>query len=185
MDAEARSIDVEALVRPLLDQGLLARAPASSSPATKPPTPFALKEATRSLNAEDSVPRPRTGWLRLARVLHASTATAIQLRTRSLAAIARATSDRRGARLHPSLEALQEAVAAYLKLRLFVFTAHDRCLHDSLTLHRFLASEGMSAQWVIGVRTHPFGAHSWLQAGETVVNDLHENVRGYRPILVV
>jgi hypothetical protein len=66
-----------------------------------------------------------------------------------------------------------------------LFTAHDRCLHDSLTLVRFLATKRLFPRWVIGVRTRPFAAHSWVQSGPTVLNDVHEHARDYRPILVV
>lgn len=70
-------------------------------------------------------------------------------------------------------------------MRPLVITSHDKCLHDSLTLVHFLASEHFYPQWVIGVRTRPFAAHSWVQAGPLVLNDVHEYVRGFTPILVV
>ena len=76
-------------------------------------------------------------------------------------------------------------MASYMRLRPFFFTAHDKCLHDSLTLIRFLARRGMFPAWVIGVRTRPFAAHSWVQSASLVLNDVHEHVRTYTPILVV
>lgn len=72
-----------------------------------------------------------------------------------------------------------------MKLRPLLFTAHDRCLHDSLALVNFLASESVSATWVIGVRTDPFAAHAWVQTGDLVLNDQHEHVRRFRPIVTV
>jgi len=80
---------------------------------------------------------------------------------------------------------LPEAVASYVCLRPFLYSAHDQCLHDSLTLVGFLARRGLFPSWVIGVRTQPFAAHSWVQAGSIVLNDQHEHVRTYTPILVV
>ncbi len=80
---------------------------------------------------------------------------------------------------------MRAAVAAYLRLRPFALTSHDRCLNDSLTLVHFLASQGLFPQWVIGVRVRPFCAHSWVQSGGVVLNDLPERVRAYEPILVV
>jgi hypothetical protein len=186
-DSVASAIDADTLASPLLAQGLVTRAP-RAAPAPKSSSTVTLAEATRSLNAEDAVPRPRLGWRRVARVLQTSTATALQLRVRSLGSIADSVFDRMSTCRSDgslSLDLLQEAVAAYMRLRLYVFSAHDRCLHDSLTLLRFLQAEGISPRWVIGVRTHPFGAHSWLQTGETVVNDQHEHVRAYHPILAV
>lgn len=84
-----------------------------------------------------------------------------------------------------STEALQLAVSSYSRLRPFVFTSQDRCLHDSLTLVHFLAHRRLFPTWVIGVRTRPFGAHSWVQSGETVLNDVHERVSAFTPILIV
>jgi hypothetical protein len=81
--------------------------------------------------------------------------------------------------------ALHDAVSSYMRLRPFLFTAHDKCLLDSLTLIRFLARRRMFPAWVIGVRTRPFAAHSWVQSAGLVLNDVHEHVRSYTPILVV
>jgi len=66
-----------------------------------------------------------------------------------------------------------------------LFTSRDHCLFDSLALLNFLALDGLSAHWVIGVKVQPFGAHSWLQQGSTVLNDQHDRVRRFTPILVV
>jgi hypothetical protein len=80
---------------------------------------------------------------------------------------------------------MRTAVAAYMRLRPLALTSHDRCLNDSLTLVHFLASQKLFPQWVIGVHTHPFCAHSWVQSGSVVLNDLPERVRAYQPILIV
>ena len=84
-----------------------------------------------------------------------------------------------------SPDSIARAIAAYETLRPFVFTARDKCLQDSLALIGFLASEGLFPHWVIGVKTRPFGAHSWVQLGPTVLNDHHDHVRQFVPILVV
>jgi hypothetical protein len=185
-DAPASSgqpVDIDALTAPLLAQGLLTHA------ATAGPTRAVLEEPMRSLNAEDAVQDVAMAWRRLPRFLKSAVTASTWLRWRSLAAIVHIVAARR-ARLAtqdspPSREAMRALVAGYLKLRPFAFSAHDRCLHDSLTLIHFLASEGVSANWVIGVRTQPFGAHSWVQSGDTVLNDQHEHVRRYQPLLVV
>jgi hypothetical protein len=82
-------------------------------------------------------------------------------------------------------ESIRLAALTFERLRPLAFSARDRCLHDSLALVLFLFAEGLSARWVIGVKTNPFGAHSWVQSGRTVLNDQHEYVRAFRPILVV
>lgn len=76
-------------------------------------------------------------------------------------------------------------LAVFELLRPFAFTARDRCLFDSLALVDFLARHGLRAHWVVGVRTNPFRAHAWVQCGPVVLNDSHEHVRRFAPILVV
>lgn len=76
-------------------------------------------------------------------------------------------------------------LAVFDLLRPFAFTARNRCLFDSLALVDFLARHGLHAHWVVGVKTNPFRAHSWVQSGPVVLNDSHEHVRRFEPILVV
>jgi hypothetical protein len=52
-------------------------------------------------------------------------------------------------------------------------------------LLEFLAARGLAADWVFGVRTWPFSAHCWVQAGGIVLNDTVERVAPYRQILRV
>jgi hypothetical protein len=59
------------------------------------------------------------------------------------------------------------------------------CLYRAFFLLNFLRREGLGAHWVFGVRTWPFGAHCWLQAGDLVLDDDLDRVRRYTPILVV
>lgn len=175
--------DIEALAAPLLRQGLLTR----SCPAPNA-TPV-LPEATRSLNAEEVVYSAPVGAVRVLRFVRSSTSASLCLRLRSLQAIANRVAARRGwapatTAIRPTSYPLRTAVAAYLRLRPLMHTAQDRCLHDSLSLLGFLAAEGWFPHWVIGVTTRPFGAHAWVQAGDLVLSDLHENVRRYTPILI-
>lgn len=58
-----------------------------------------------------------------------------------------------------------------------------KCLARSFVLRRFLQRSGADAQWVFGVRTWPFSAHCWLQAGEVVLDDHAERLHAYTPIL--
>ncbi len=169
-------------IEPLVRSGLVVADPAPVAPATILPEPL------YSLHAElvaDHQP------LTVAHVLSlwaSAGVAALWLRCRTLADIVD-----RVARLTPAGPSaarcvprpLQEAVAIYMRARPFAFTAHDKCLLDSLTLIHFLARRGLHAQWVIGVGTRPFRAHAWVQHGHVVLNDAHENVRRHHPILVV
>lgn len=80
---------------------------------------------------------------------------------------------------------LRRAVTVFDRLRPLAFTSRDQCLLDSIALALFLAHQRLSARWVIGVTTRPFRAHSWIQHEGEVLNDLHDHVRPFTPILVV
>lgn len=173
----------ETLLAPLLHQGFVTRERASGTASTR------LAEPARSLDAESLAHGPVTAWHRPVRLLQSAILTAWWLRRRSLADIAASVTARQhgmaGDRPNGGPGKLLDAVAIYLRCRPFLFTAHDRCLHDSLTLAHYLAGEGIAATWVVGVRTRPFAAHAWVQSGAVVLNDQHEHVRRYQPILVV
>ena len=181
--ASADPVDIDSLTVQLLAQGLLTTQPA--------PRPISAthEEATCSLNADDASPRTALDGHRIYRFLASAASASLRLRFRSLHAIAIDVAARRAQRVQhagpASPEALVDAVGVYQTLRPLIFTAHDRCLHDSLALAHFLAGEGLFAQWIIGVRTRPFGAHAWLQRGAVVLSDQHEYVRQFQPILVV
>ena len=59
------------------------------------------------------------------------------------------------------------------------------CLMRSLQQRLYLTARGHGVAWVFGVRTWPFEAHCWLQAGDVVLDDTPGRVRGFTPILVV
>lgn len=123
---------------------------------------------------------------RLTRFLRAASSAYVCLRFRSLQSIATMVSSRRersASRCVADSRALRDAVAVYHRLRPLAFTVRDKCLFDSLALLEFLADEDMHPHWLIGVKTHPFAAHSWVQSGPLVLNDHHEHVRSYRTIL--
>jgi hypothetical protein len=63
--------------------------------------------------------------------------------------------------------------------------APAKCLIRSFILLRHLRRHGLDARWVFAVRTWPFQAHCWLQAGATVLDDARERLAPYHPILVV
>jgi hypothetical protein len=63
--------------------------------------------------------------------------------------------------------------------------APAKCLIRSFILLRLLRRHGLDARWVFAVRTWPFEAHCWLQAGGTVLDDARDRLVAYHPILVV
>ena len=89
------------------------------------------------------------------------------------------------ARSESDIERVRTLVAAFLYLRPLLYTAHNACLLDSLTLTRFLALYGVFPDWVFGVKTEPFYAHCWVQQGDCVFNDSPDYVGEFAPILVL
>lgn len=91
----------------------------------------------------------------------------------------------RGAGKPPDLERARQLLAAFGRLRVFLFSTRDECLHDSLSVVEFLARYGLYPNWVFGVRARPFEAHCWVQHDGVVFNDTVEHVGAYVPIMVV
>jgi hypothetical protein len=79
---------------------------------------------------------------------------------------------------------LRDLTEIFRRLRPMVFTAHDHCLFESLTLIHFLAHYRIHPHWVFGVQTSPFIAHCWLQQGEVACNDILDRIRRYTPIML-
>ncbi len=82
------------------------------------------------------------------------------------------------------LQALAHQVGAFRALLPWV-PFQGVCLYRSFLLLNFLRHAGLGAVWAFGVRTWPFEAHCWLQAGDLVLDDHLDHVAGYTPILVV
>jgi hypothetical protein len=76
-------------------------------------------------------------------------------------------------------------VDIFRRLRPFAFAAEGRCLLHALTLVRFLSKYQFHPEWVIGVTTQPWGAHSWVQWDHFLLDSNPEKVCGYTPIMMV
>jgi hypothetical protein len=83
------------------------------------------------------------------------------------------------------IERTRRLLAAFDRLRVFLFSVREECLHDSLAVLEFLARHGQFPGWVFGVRARPFAAHCWVQHAEVVFNDTVEHARTYVPIMVI
>jgi hypothetical protein len=175
----------EKWIRDLQSQGILVDA-THAAPVRQAP---GLPQPMTTMSTEGEEGPACFSWRDLWHLWWSTLMTSTWLRRHSLAEIARRVTALRVRHadqvVEPTEEALRAAVASYLHLRLFALTSHDRCLNDSLTLVHFLTSRGFVPRWVVGVRVHPFGAHSWVQCGGIVLNDVPERVRRFRPILVV
>jgi hypothetical protein len=77
---------------------------------------------------------------------------------------------------------LDETLSAFAKAEnLFIARcAPNDCLVRSLSLFRFLKSENIAAEHVIGVKRVPFEAHAWVECGGEPVLD--DRVKGFTPL---
>ena len=172
-----------ALVAPLIRAQLLTTSPIKRAHRLVP-----LASAVASFDSGARAPEAGIGLRCLYDFAAAAALAAMWLRLRSLEFIVQKVERRNIAHElsnSPDRDSrLGDAVSAFDRLRPLAFTSKDKCLYDSLALALFLARRGVPVRWVIGVATRPFRAHSWVQDGGEVLNDLHDNVRRYSPILI-
>jgi len=76
------------------------------------------------------------------------------------------------------------AAAAFDRLSPWV-PLPGECLFRSFMLLEILRRRGYRPRWVFGVRTWPFAAHCWLQAGEVALTDYADSLVSYTPILAI
>jgi len=109
----------------------------------------------------------------------------LRLRLRGLAATLRWL-ERRKARAtgNVAIDRLARSASAFARLRL-IATEKDNCLTRSIAVASRLIALGATPDLVIAVKLQPFYAHAWVQCDGWLVNDRHEFVRNYTPILVV
>jgi Transglutaminase-like superfamily len=91
----------------------------------------------------------------------------------------------RSPRAMMQLTEVTELVSAFRLMRPFLFAAEGRCLLHALVLTRFLSRYGIYPNWVIGVATQPWAAHSWVQWENYLLDTNPEKVGRFTPILVV
>jgi hypothetical protein len=187
---DAQSQGTSTVLEALRRKRILTTAPAreaKSHPLPRP-LPLPLPLPAMSIDVRQAAADGRITLVDLGRFFAATTLAATWLRFRSLDAIARCVEDLHH-RCQPAdthgAERLMNSVAVFDRLRPLAFTSKEKCLFDSLALTIFLARQGIAVHWVIGVATQPFRAHSWVQNGPEVLNDLHERVSRFTPLLVV
>lgn len=123
------------------------------------------------------------------RFLRACVGTTYLLRTQSMVEVVRRVAQRReqsASHLAPfDPDRTAELVNIFRRLRMYTFTASGHCLFHSLALRQFLDSNDVFPSWVVGVKTNPFAAHSWLQLNQYVMDATPEEVGFFTPILVI
>lgn len=80
---------------------------------------------------------------------------------------------------------LARLVAIFSNIRPYFFSANGQCLLHALTLVTFLSRYGFFPNWVIGVRSSPWGAHSWVQQGRMILDSTPEKIWDFTPIMII
>ncbi|MBO9724154.1 MAG: lasso peptide biosynthesis B2 protein [Novosphingobium sp.] len=168
----------------LLDVGALV-AGALIVPAGEDRT-FAPAATVDPLQAAFSAAGDAVGWrgtaMSAARQIAARRMTARMTFAQILSEVSRCRRrDDRG--LRRSAHTLEDLAAFHERAGLFLGHA-DRCLPRSLALLLHAYANGHRPKFVIGVRSHPFAAHCWVQSAGTVLNDNIDHARLFTPILV-
>jgi hypothetical protein len=156
----------------------------------KPATPVSLYLGSALTEIDIDAPRKRPIGLQDIRYfLGTYTATAYSLRMRPFETIVMRQAERKSQAscckvpFLPDLTA--ELVGVFRLLRSLLAAGKNQCLFQALALTRFLAHYGQFPTWVIGIRTDPWGAHSWVQEGNLLLDSTPEIVRFYTPILAI
>ena len=176
---------VEEVAAPLVRRGWLLETPADGKDATPVTAPKPETELVR----QTDVIATKFGMRTVVAFIVASVLAKFVLRFWHFDRVIRRVAQRKARHADPAhpldLERARELVDAFDRLRVFLFSSREECLHDSLAVIEFLAQHGIFPTWVFGVRARPFVAHCWVQHTGTVFNDTVEHVTPYVPIMLV
>jgi hypothetical protein len=181
----APALTADEAAAPLLRQGWLLELPAVSKEAT----PARLPSPEAELLGSAAVESPHIGARAMLTFAFAAVFAKLALWLWPFEHVIHRVARRKAA--HPGaghpldVARARQLVDIFGRLRVFLFSHREKCLHDSLALLEFLAHYGVFPSWVFGVRARPFVAHCWVQHEDVVFNDTVEHVVGYAPIMVV
>ncbi len=181
---------IDQVAAPLLRQGWLLEAGARD---TKDATPVKIAHPSAALIDELAVASSHTGARIALRTVLAFVLASIFAKfalrfwrfERVIQRISARRARHRDAGQPVDTRRARELVDAFARLRVFLFSTREECLHDSLAVLEFLARHDLFPSWVFAVRARPFAAHCWVQDAGLVYNDTVEHVSTYVPIMVV
>jgi hypothetical protein len=172
----------ESLLVDLLARGIRTTTPTStqSSPAPNPTTALTVTSSERT--------RSRIPLTHIARFFIALLLVMSCLKRNRLPALLGWLRQRQSS-IHGGNSVTQEEIverlASFLRLRIWCYTARQRCLFDSLVLTVYLTKGKIPCTFVVGVASKPFLAHSWVQIGDSVLNDTAEHAQNFKTILSI
>ncbi|MEH0194247.1 lasso peptide biosynthesis B2 protein [Caulobacter sp. CCNWLY153] len=159
--------------RDLIAAGLIVEGP--TSPRAPLPPPIA---------AELPIARVRPSLVCLVTAVRANLHAARAVKALSMSQLVALAGPRAQAPTKPPEARLIEASQRFQQLAPWL-PREGVCLMRSLQQKLFLATQGLTVNWVFGVRTWPFEAHCWLQAGDVVLDDTVEHAGGFTPLFAV
>jgi hypothetical protein len=176
-------LTVEEAAAPLLRQGWLL----DECAASKDATPVRLSAPQTDLFGSGEITGAKLSAHTVITFLVASIFAKLALRFRRLEWVVRRVAERNAAHAGRSfdIERARQLLDAFGRMRVFLFSSREECLHDSLAVLEFLARHEIFPSWVFGVRARPFAAHCWVQHADVVFNDSIEHSSSYTPIMVV
>jgi hypothetical protein len=178
--------DVRALLTSMLEAGVLQRTPPTLNELAC--SPISLDGSLASIG-DEIIQKATATPAHLAAVAYSLSSAAFRLRCFSFESTVRRVSTRRTrARLDGytfNLERVASLVFIFRRIRPLLFIADGHCLLHALTLVNFLAIYKEFPCWVLGVKTEPWGAHSWVQFDDYLLDTNPEKVCTYEPILAV
>lgn len=176
-------LTVEEAAAPLLRQGWLL----DECAASKDATPVRLPAPETDLSGSGEITGAKLRAYTVIAFLIASIFAKLALRFRRLEWVVRRVAERNAAHAgRPfDIERARQLLNAFGRMRVFLFSSREECLHDSLAVLEFLARHEVFPSWVFGVRARPFAAHCWVQYADVVFNDSIEHSSSYTPIMVV
>jgi len=183
-DATERGVAEETL-QPLVRRGWLLEGATDAKEAT----PVRVPKPEAQLTGEGGGPAERLGLGTLFAFVVASLFAKAILRFWPFDRVVRRVAQRKARYSNTNdpldLERARRLIEAFERLRVFLFSSRNECLHDSLAVLEFLARYRIFPSWVFGVRARPFAAHCWVQHADIVFNDTVEHVTAYVPIMAV
>jgi Transglutaminase-like superfamily len=174
----------EEAAAPLVRRGWLLEGAADAKEAT----PVVAPRAETELISTTGVSHAKFGVRTVIAFVVASILAKFVLRFWRFERVIRRVTERKSRRVNDEpmdMERMRQLVDAFDRMRVFLFSSREECLHDSLAVLEFLARHGIFPTWVFGVRARPFIAHCWVQSGGVVCNDTVEHVSAYVPIMLV
>ncbi len=175
----------EAALRPLLRQGWLLEA----STGAREATPVSVPRPETQLTGDGDGASEKVGLRTLFAFVVASVFAKAALRLRPFDHVVRRVAQRKARYSNANepldLERARRLIEVFERMRAFLFSTRDECLHDSLAVLEFLARYRIFPTWVFGVRARPFAAHCWVQHEDVVFNDTVEHVSTYVPIMTI